>query len=81
MVSQNLIQVIVLHKIRMKDRDNPLAEQTHIQDMALRKIPTVHHLRILMVLLLLPRTPMVLHLISRVVMGMDMLLHSKHLDQ
>jgi len=96
MVGQNLIQVIVLHKTLMKDRDNRQVEQIHIQDMALHRIPTVLLLRIFLLLLLL-RTLMphhlrktllplllnntVLHLISRVATGMDMHLHSKHLVQ
>jgi len=95
MVGQYLIQVIVLHKTLMKDRDNRQVEQIHIQDMALHRIPTVLLLRILLLLLLRTLMPhhlrktllplllnnMVLHLISRVGTGMDMHLHSKHLVQ
>jgi len=67
---QNLIQVIVLHKILMKDRANLPAAQTLIQDMVLRRTP--------MVLLLHNTVP---HLISRVATVMDLYPHSKRLDQ
>jgi hypothetical protein len=95
MVGQNLIRIIVLHKILTKARDNPPAEQIHIQDMVLRRTLTVLPRRILMVLLLLRTlTPHLLrktlrplllnntglHLTSRVATDMDMLPHSKHLD-
>jgi hypothetical protein len=87
-VGQNLIQVIMLHNPLMKDRDNPPVEQNHIQDMVLRRTPTVLPHRILMVLLLLRtltphllRNNTVLHLISRAATGMDMHPHSKHLVQ
>src|SRR5207245_4321574 len=84
-VGQNLIQIIMLHKILMKDRDNLPVEQTHIQDMVLHRTPTVlrtltaHHLRKTPMVLLLHNT--VSHLISRVATDMDMHPHSKRLDQ
>jgi hypothetical protein len=103
MVGQNIIQLLMLHKIHMRDRDNLPVEQTHIQGMVLRRTPmalllrilTLHHLRKTLMALLLRiltphhprRTPMaLLHntvplLISRAATGMDMLLHSKHLDR